>query len=168
MPKRLVIALAGSCAGALTTAALLLHPAPRLVWNVSASAPIGLYAVQPNAPIQVGDMVIARVPVPYQTLAATRHYIPANVPLVKQVTASAGDQICALGRDVYRNGVWLAARRAKDGAGRTMPAWQGCVRLRAGQFFLLMATAPLSFDGRYFGVSLRRDIIGKAYLLWAR
>src|SRR3546814_1556457 len=35
-------------------------PAPRLVWNASASAPIGLYAVTPGAPVGPGDMVIAR------------------------------------------------------------------------------------------------------------
>lgn len=168
MHRRLFIGLAGSCAVALAATALLIHPAPRLVWNASASAPVGLYAVQPNAPIRVGDMVIARVPTQYRILAATRHYIPANVPLVKQVVAGAGDQVCALGSDLYRNGVWLAARRPSDGAGRAMPAWPGCVRLRAGQYFLLMAAAPLSFDGRYFGLSRRRDMIGKAHLLWAR
>ena len=39
-------------------------PAPRLVWNASASAPIGLYAVTPGAEGDPGDMVIARVPDP--------------------------------------------------------------------------------------------------------
>jgi type IV secretory pathway protease TraF len=28
--------------------------------------------------------------------------------------------------------------------------------------------APASFDGRYFGVTEGRDIVGKARLLWAR
>src|SRR3546814_11532003 len=56
-------------------------PAPRLVWNASASAPIGLYAVTPGAPVGPGDMVIARVPDPWRMLAARRHYLPANVPL---------------------------------------------------------------------------------------
>src|SRR3546814_8700597 len=37
-------------------------PAPRLVWNASASAPIGPYAVTPGATVEPGDMVIARVP----------------------------------------------------------------------------------------------------------
>jgi conjugative transfer signal peptidase TraF len=167
-PSRRAIAIAIVAGIALLGGTIASQPAPRLVWNVTASVPVGLYRVRPGVPISVGDMVIARVPWPYRRLAAARHYIPANVPLVKQVAAGAGDQICALGHDLFRNGVWLATRRQRDSVGRSLPAWQGCVRLRAGQYFLLMAAAPLSFDGRYFGISKRGDIIGKARLLWAR
>jgi conjugative transfer signal peptidase TraF len=141
-------------------------PAPRLVWNASASAPIGLYAVAPGAFAEPGDMVIARVPETYRRLAAIRRYLPMNVPLVKRVAAAAGDEVCALGQEIFVNGRWIAARRVADGAGRPMPRWSGCVRLRGRQLFLLM-DAPASFDGRYFGVTEGRDIIGKARLLWA-
>lgn len=168
MAKRLVLLGCGSVAVALIGAGLVVQPRLRLVWNASASAPEGLYRVTPDAPVAIGDMVIAKVPGRYRGLAAARHYIPANVPLVKQVVAGAGDQICALGRDLFRNGIWLAARRPVDGAHRPMPAWQGCVRLRQDQYFLLMAASPLSFDGRYFGISDAHDIIGRADLLWAR
>jgi conjugative transfer signal peptidase TraF len=168
MTKRLLLVGCGGVAVALIGTGFLLHPRPRLVWNASASAPKGLYRVTPDAPVAVGDMVIAKVPARFRALAAARHYIPANVPLVKQVAAGAGDQICALGRDLYRNGIWLADRRTVDGARRPLPVWQGCVRLRQDQYFLLMAASPLSFDGRYFGISDRRDIVGKADLLWAR
>ena len=168
MPKRALLAVAAGTAIILVTAGSLIRPAPRLVWNASASAPEGLYAVVPTASIGVGAMVIARVPERYRSLAAARHYIPRNVPLVKQVAAGPGDQICALGRDLYRNGIFLATRRAADGMGRALPGWQGCVRLRDRQYFLLMAAAPLSFDRRYFGPSDRKDILGQAHLLWAR
>ena len=168
MADRRVIVACGGVAVALIGIGFLRHPQPRLVWNASASVPEGLYRVTPGGPVAVGDMVIATVPARYQGLAAARRYIPANVPLVKQVAAGPGDQICALGRDLYRNGIWLADRRDVDGARRPMPAWQGCVRLRQDQYFLLMAARPLSFDGRYFGISDRLDIIGKADLLWAR
>jgi len=168
MTNRLVLLGCGSVGVGLIGAGLVLQPRPGLVWNASASAPEGLYRVTPDAPVAIGDMVIADVPAGFRALAAARHYIPANVPLVKRVAAGAGDQICALGGGLYRNGVWLADRQAVDGARRPMPAWQGCVRLRRGQYFLLMAASPLSFDGRYFGISDRRDIIGKAELLWAR
>src|SRR3546814_13805309 len=103
-------------------------PAPRLVWNASASAPIGLYAVTPGAPVGPGDMVIARVPDPWRMLAARRHYIPANVPLVKHVAAAAGDEVCALGQEVFINGRLVAERRAVDAGDRPMPSWSGGVR----------------------------------------
>jgi type IV secretory pathway protease TraF len=72
-------------------------PAPRLVWNASASAPVGLYAVAPGTRPKTGDTVIAWAPAPWRLLAAQRHYLPVNVPLVKQVAAGPGEQVCATG-----------------------------------------------------------------------
>lgn len=152
----------------LLGATALFPPAPRLVWNASASAPIGLYAVTPGASIGSGDMVIARVPDPWRMLAARRRYIPANVPLVKHVAAAAGDEVCALGREIFVNGSWVADRRLVDASGRAMPWWSGCRTLRGSQVFLLMPDSPSSFDGRYFGVTAGDHIVGKARLLWAR
>lgn len=143
-------------------------PAPRLVWNASASAPIGLYAVAPGANIDPGDMVVAQAPARWRMMAAQRRYLPANVPLVKRVAAVAGDEICALGAHIYRNGKWLAERRVTDAKGRIMPWWSGCIRLRGPQIFLLMPNSSTSFDGRYFGVTEGSLVIGKARLLWAR
>ncbi len=143
-------------------------PAPRLVWNASASAPLGLYAVSPGAPVDPGDMVIARVPDPWRMMAAQRRYIPANVPLVKRVAAVAGDEVCALGQEIFVNGKWVVERRVADAEGRPMKWWSGCVRLRGRQLFLLMPGSPASFDGRYFGVTEGGLVVGKARLLWAR
>lgn len=152
---------------ALVLASAALPPAPRLVWNASASAPVGLYAVSPGAAAEPGDMVIARVPDPFRRLAAERRYLPMNVPLVKRVTALAGDEVCALGQEIFVNGRWTAERRLADGRGRPMPMWSGCVRLRDGQLFLQM-DSPASFDGRYFGVTEAGDVVGKARLIWRR
>lgn len=145
----------------------VLPPTPRLVWNVTPSAPVGLYLVAPHADIVTGDMVIARVPRRYRRLAAMRRYVPRDVPLVKRVAAVAGDTVCARDRRISINGGPAARRRTFDGRGRAMPLWSGCRRLRASQLFLLNAD-PASFDGRYFGVSEGSDLIGKATLLWAR
>lgn len=147
---------------------IALPPVPRLVWNASASAPIGLYAVSPGAALQRGDMVIAWPPAEARQLAARRHYLPSNVPLVKRVVGVAGDTICAVDRVVTLNGKPVAIRRAADAQGRDLPAWQGCIRLRRGMQFLLMTETPNSFDGRYFGPTLAQDVIGKATPLWLR
>ena len=163
--RRIAVIGAGITLVGLTIA---FPPAPRLVWNASASAPIGLYAVTPGATVEPGDMVIARVPDPSRLMAAERRYIPANVPLVKRVAAAAGDEVCALGREIFVNGTWVVERRAFDAKGRPMPWWSGCVRLRGRQLFLLMSDSPGSFDGRYFGVTDGNLVVGKARLLWAR
>lgn len=158
------IAVAGAGVGLMLLSAAL-PPTPRLVWNATASAPIGLYLVTPGMWAEPGDMVVARLPQPYRRLAATRRYLPANVPLVKRVAAYAGDQVCALGQHLFVNGRRVAERQNADATGRAMPSWRGCVTLRGRQLFLLM-DHPASFDGRYFGPTEGNDVIGKARLLW--
>jgi conjugative transfer signal peptidase TraF len=147
---------------------IALPPLPRLVWNASASAPIGLYAVPPGAALQRGDMGVAWPPAEARHLAASRRYLPSNVPLVKRVAGIAGDTICAVDRVVTVNGRPVAERRAADAAGRPLAAWQGCIRLAPGMVFLLTTETPDSFDGRYFGPTLAQDVIGKAIPLWLR
>lgn len=147
--------------------AIAFPPGPFLVWNASASAPIGLYAIGGRDAIERGDMVLARVPERLRPLAAERRYIPINVPLVKRVAAIPGDSVCAHGEEIFVNGRPIAERRGDDGMGRTMPWWSGCVALRDGALFLLMDDSG-SFDGRYFGPTRRGDIISRVRLLWAR
>lgn len=147
---------------------LVAPPVPRLVWNLSASAPTGLYWVRPNTRPLRGTIVIARLPRAYRNLAATRRYLPANVPLVKRVAALEGDRVCADGSAITINGRLAATRLRADAAGRPMPWWQGCRTLGRDEIFLLMADVAGSFDGRYFGPSSRADVLGRARLIWAR
>ncbi len=158
----------GATGIAALAATIALPPAPRLVWNASVSAPRGLYSVSPGRGFERGDMVVARIPVPWRMLAARRYYLPLNLPLVKRVVAVRGDEICAHGESVSINGEPAVTRRAHDARGRALPWWEGCTILKKGEAFLLMAEAPASFDGRYFGVTRAPDIVGKAVLLWAR
>ena len=153
--------------GAALSATIVMPPRPVLVWNASASAPVGLYRVIPSTRLATGDMVIARLPAAMRGLAAGRHYLPANVPLVKRVAALSGDTVCAHGAAVSVNGRRVAVRRMHDGAGRAMPWWSGCVTLSRGAALLLMTGSPDSFDGRYFGPTCPGLIVGKAHLVWA-
>ena len=165
--RRLGIAALIGCATVPLAASILWNPPTLLVWNPSASAPVGLYRVAAGAPVRRGDMVVAWTPDPARNLAARRHYLPANVPLVKRVAAVAGDRVCAVGSILSINGRRVAVRHASDAAGRPMPWWSGCRLLREQESFLLMDN-PLSFDGRYFGLTRSGDILGPAELLWAR
>ncbi len=160
--RRLTVAALGIACLGITIVAL---PVPRLVWNASASAPIGLYGVTPGALLKRGDMVIAWAPAGPRALAASRHYLPGNVPLVKRVAAVPGERVCAIGNGIFVAGTHVAERRARDSLGRPLPWWSGCVTLKGGALFLLM-DAPASFDGRYFGPTSASDVIGKASALW--
>jgi len=142
------------------------HSAPWLVWNASPSAPVGLYQMISGVP-QKGDFVLVRTPKPVSQLASSRHYIPTNVPLVKHISAIAGDHVCAHQRVILINGHAIARQLERDSSGRKMPLWQGCRLLREGEYFLLMAEAPTSFDSRYFGPVRRENLIGRLVPLWA-
>lgn len=142
-------------------------PRPRLIWNASASVPVGLYRIDRPGSVEPGDMVIAWTPPAARDLASRRRYYPANVPLVKTVAGHAGDRACAKGRGVFVNDRWVATRRRSDGAGRALPAWHGCVTLAPGALFLLGGHAG-SFDSRYFGPVAAAHVVGEAYPLWTR
>ena len=158
------ILMAAGLAGLTVTTAF--PPTPRLIWNASASAPIGLYAVSPEARLRRGEMAFAFAPSPARELAARRHYLPRNVPLLKRVVAMEGDEVCARDLGVSLNGRPVAVRRETDRLGRPLPAWQGCVVLGRDELFLLMTDSPDSFDGRYFGVTEQQQIVGRATALW--
>jgi conjugative transfer signal peptidase TraF len=164
--RRLLIGALVVCAIVLLSASLMFKMPLLLVWNASASAPVGLYRLHAGEPVR-GEMAIAWIPGPSRSLAARRRYLPANVPLVKRVAAVAGDRVCAAGAAVSINGSRVALRQKSDRSGRPMPWWNGCHRLRAHEYFLLMDN-PLSFDGRYFGFTPGKDLLGRAELLWAK
>jgi conjugative transfer signal peptidase TraF len=140
-------------------------PAPRLVWNVSDSAPRGLYLVRRGAVIARGNFVLAWAPAPARELAARRGYLPRNVPLIKRVAALPGERVCAIGNGIFVSGRRVTVRRMADRQGRALPAWHGCRTLGRGERLLLMPHAD-SFDGRYFGPSAPGAVIGQAMPLW--
>lgn len=159
------VALASSLAVGTT---MLWGPRPLLLWNASASSPVGLYAISSPAKAHVGELVVAWAPPPARRLAAVRAYLPFHVPLVKAVEAAGGDRLCARGKRILVNGRLAAVRRRNDPSGRGMPWWSGCVRLAPGDLFLLSSGDPLAFDGRYFGPTRAVDLVGTAHLLWPK
>lgn len=165
--RRLRLAILGGAGLVLVVAPAAYGPAPRLVWNASASAPTGLYWVWPGDMPARGEMVVARVPQRWRMLAARRHYLPANVPLVKRVAAMRGALVCADGTRVTVDGGVVALRLERDPSGRALAWWQGCRRLGPGEY-LLLTDAPNAFDGRYFGISTRAELVGRARLIWHR
>jgi conjugative transfer signal peptidase TraF len=143
------------------------RPGPKLVWNATASMPVGLYAIVSTRDPALGDTVLARVPEAWRALADRRAYIPAGVPLIKRVAGVPGDKVCAWGSRISVNSRQLAWRLAHDARQRALPWWEGCLTLRDDAVFLL-SSDPSSFDGRYLGPTSRDDILGRARLLWAR
>ena len=138
----------------------------RIIYNASASVPIGWYTVGESAPVNVGDLVVARPPIRAETLLVARGYLAAGVPILKFVRARAGQRVCRSADLVTIDGATVALARDRDRAGRPLPRWTGCRVLGLGDVFLLNAARTDSFDGRYFGPVSVTSIIGRATPLW--
>ena len=139
---------------------------PWLIWNASASVPIGLYAVDTIIDVHAGDLVVVRPPEPLASFLAEGGYLPRGVPLLKHVAALAGQTVCRIGRSVTVDAIEMGDARERDGRGRALPAWQGCCVIAKGDVFLMNSRSADSLDGRYFGPLPTASIVGRAIPLW--
>ena len=139
---------------------------PWLIWNASASVPIGLYAIHTVSALRVGDLVVVKPPEPLASFLADRGYLPRGVPLVKHVAALPGQFVCRNGLTVSVDAVTVGEARERDSRGRPLPVWQGCRVIAVGEVFLMNARSANSLDGRYFGPLPAASIIGRAASLW--
>ena len=138
----------------------------QIVYNPSDSVPRGWYRIEPADSLQVGSIVLARLPAQTAALAAQRGYLPAGIPLLKRIGALAPQRVCVDGASVRIDEVAVAAVMRADGRDRPLSAWSQCRRLAHGELFLLSSTNPASFDSRYFGPIRVSDVIGSAQPIW--
>lgn len=132
----------------------------QFVWNVTPSAPAGLYIIE-HGSWRIGDRVAV---LPSKALAKElddRGVLSGGKLLIKRVVAAAGDTVCRKGGTVMLNGRPVATARSADSRGRALPIWTGCVTLTTSDVFLLGDTAG-SYDGRYFGKITAQDVLGRA------
>jgi conjugative transfer signal peptidase TraF len=163
--KSRTILFAGSIAFA-TLATLFVPVTRHLVWNASPSIPTGLYAIRGKASLHVGERIAVEPPPELRRLMRERGYLPDRMPLLKRVAAVSGQRVCRFAHGVTIDGELVGVARARDRAGRPLPAWFGCRRLRTGELFAMNPAAPDSFDGRYFGTLKIETVIGRAMPVW--
>ena len=151
-------ALALVLGGSAALFGLVFDPAETLIWNRTGSAPKGLYWLSGD-PFTKGRWVAVSARSADADWAEARGYVGKDWPLLKQVAGIPGDLICRNGNEVLVNGVLAAMAQEVDSRGRLLPVWEGCERLKAGEYFLLAPHAS-SLDGRYFGVTSTEDLDG--------
>ena len=147
------------------TAPLICRGPDLVLWNASASVPVGLYLVQPDARLRAGDLAVADLPQPARQIAANRQYLPAGVLLIKPVAALPGARVCRYGPNLFIDGVRTAVALKADRRHRDLPRWQGCQIVRQDQVFLANPQVADSFDGRYFGPIAQSLVHGRAWPL---
>ncbi|ADH90166.1 Peptidase S26, conserved region [Ancylobacter novellus DSM 506] len=137
-------------------------PTPlKLIWNVSASVPVGLYSVEPADALEITDLVAVMPPPPLAAFLIARGYLGGGTPLLKRVMGLPGQVVCRLGEAITVDGVPLGEALPRDRMGRDLPVWQGCRRVEPGHLFLMNRDVGDSLDGRYFGPISATAIIGR-------
>ncbi len=142
------------------------HPAPRLIWNATASTPAGLYVLRPVSALQAMELVAVELPEPVASFLADGGFLPRGALLLKHVMALSGQTVCRTGRAVTVDGNVVTEARDRDHLGRALPVWSGCRTLQPGEVFLMNPTVPDSLDGRYFGPLPATSIVARAVPLW--
>jgi type IV secretory pathway protease TraF len=140
---------------------------PLVIYNASGSAPLGFYLLEDMLPRR-GELAVVKPPPVVELMLVASGILPPSVPLVKQIAAAGGDEVCRSDEPngtLSINGKVVAETFDKGGDGHPLPVWSGCMKLVEGEFFLLQPH-PYSFDSRYFGPVLRCDILGVARPLW--
>jgi conjugative transfer signal peptidase TraF len=138
----------------------------RLVWNASASVPIGFYLINAPRDVRVGDLVAVMPPKPLADFMVERGYIGRGVPLLKHVAALPGQQVCRTGNAITVDDLRFGDALDRDRRGRPLPVWQGCRKVADGDIFLMNVSVADSLDGRYFGPIAASTVIGQATPLY--
>ncbi len=160
------IATCAATLGAVPSA--FFHPLPKLIWNSSASVPIGLYAVHPAGALHVTELVVVQPPGALASFLDERHYLPKGAPMLKRVLALPSQTVCRADRAITVDGIAMGDALDRDSRGRPLPSWQGCQRIPDGDVFLMNWRSKDSLDGRYFGLLPVTTIVGWADPLWTR
>jgi conjugative transfer signal peptidase TraF len=161
-------AVAASAFAVSFAAIAITDPLPRVIWNASASAPLGLYRIQPDRDPALGALVAVAPPEPLSRWMAGRGYLGDGVPLLKYVAAKAGQRACRIGRTVSVDARPIAIALGHDRLGRPLPVWQGCRTLAADELLLLNPEHPDSLDSRYFGPLSASTVLGRAVPILTR
>jgi len=139
--------------------------APTVLFSGSSSTAPGFYR-KVAGPIRRGVIIALRIPAPGRAYAAAHMPERLHTSLLKPVVATGGSIACVRQGHLIVNGRRLGPIFERDGRGRRLPHWRGCLRLAAGEVLLYSDRIPNSFDSRYFGPAQAADVLGVYAPLW--
>ena len=164
--------------GSLSLAAVLLLASIGIRFNSSVSLPVGFYRWSgATGELKRGDIIIFCPEEVFTVLALERGYLKrgpcpfGSAPLGKPVLGAVGDTIRVDSSGVFLNGTLITGSKPleKDSQGRPLPVLNALgsnFMLGAGEYFVLSARVPGSFDSRYYGPVGTDQIIARAKPIW--
>jgi len=166
--RRVCVLLTALGAIGAVALSIVVEPPRILLWNASASVPVGLYALDATDRRYVSELVAVIPPEPLATFLADGNYLPRGIPLLKHVLALPGQTVCRDGLMVTVDTVATGVARERDARGRPLPTWHGCRAIGLGELFLMNWQSADSLDGRYFGPIPASAVIGRAHRVWTK
>ena len=165
MTRRVCVLLIGMGVVSVMAPALL-QSHRMLLWNASASVPVGVYLIETTDTRNVSELVAVLPPEPLASYLEAGNYLPHGVPMLKHVLALPGQTVCRDDLVVTVDKVAVGMARERDRRGRSLPVWQGCRVVAQNALFLMNSQSVDSLDGRYFGPMPASAVIGRAYPVW--
>ncbi len=146
----------------------LLQSHRMLLWNASASVPVGLYVLETTDSRYVSELVAVLPPEPLARYLEAGSYLPRGVPMLKHVLALPGQTVCREGLVITIDKVAVGMARERDRRGRSLPVWEGCRVISQDALFLMNPQSTNSLDGRYFGPLPQSTVLGRAHRIWTK
>ncbi len=143
-------------------------PRPVVLYNPSASAPIGWYRLRDKISLKNGEQIAVYAPEWARRLADKRGYLPYDYPLIKTIWAISGEQVCYHENRVIVPNRPDISRQKQDSLGRDMPVRSGCIILKSGEYLAISPDVQAGFDSRYFGPVGLENILGRVEYLGKR
>jgi conjugative transfer signal peptidase TraF len=147
-----------------------------LRFNLTSSLPIGLYRVTRDAPtLERGVIVLYCLPPPVAGFAHNRGYVPRGgqcpgglTPIGKMVAALPGDTVVLTTVGITVNGALQSHSRAlaTDLKGRGLPQLSRRAYVIARDYVWLLAPSERSFDSRYLGPLMARNVLARVEPVW--
>src|SRR3546814_13706623 len=103
-----------------------INPPPKLIWNASASVPIGFYTVRPASDLRIGDLAVVTPPDDVAVFLSTGGYLPLGVPLITPVAALPVQHVFRTCVVITIDAKPVCAARAQDRIHRTLPLSDWC------------------------------------------
>lgn len=140
----------------------------KLVVNYTKSEPYGIYLENKIDAARMFKNMMIQFPVPerFKSLVYGRHWVDEGLPLIKNIGALAGDEVCITDQDIKINGQRMGKVFIKDSKGLPLPKLRGCFTIKPGYFFPFSDYIDKSFDGRYMGQLPLSIITSELKPLW--
>lgn len=149
-----------------TTVSIVKNLGYHITFSSTKSMPRGLYLVIPAKKFSPQEIVEFTPPNNTLTFLKNKNWIPKSGRMIKYVFAVPNDKVCISGSSIWVNNNKIASVHKYYDKNKLLPQTKFCGKLNTDEYLLLSTQNKRSFDGRYFGITPAKKILGKAIPLF--